>query len=136
MKKTRSFILAILLTAGLGLAAGLTGTGCQTTYKAEKAADITVTAAMTAWGDYVAQFHPPVEQEQKVKAAFEKYQAAQILAVDATKAMFDLTATNGISDPTATSVAKAKVSQASASAAGALADLVALIQSFGVKITQ
>jgi len=113
--------------------------GCATSYKTEKAADITVSAAMTAWGNYVAQYHPPVSQELQVKAAFEKYQAAEILAVDASHSLFDLTATNastaGTTNAVSQSVAQAKVTVATQAASQALADLVALIQGFGIKIT-
>jgi len=112
--------------------------GCATSYKTEKAADVTVSAAMTAWGNYVAQYHPPVAQELQVKAAFEKYQAAELLAVDATKSMFDLTATNaataGTTNATASAVAQLKVTAATQAASQALADLIAVIQSFGVQI--
>lgn len=127
------------MTVLLGAAAWLTGSGCATSYKTEKAADITVSAAMTAWGNYVAQYHPPVSQELQVKAAFEKYQAAEILAVDATHSLFDLTSTNsataGSTNAVSSATAQAKVTQAVAAEAQALADLIALIQGFGIKIT-
>lgn len=110
--------------------------GCATAYKTEKAADITISAAMSGWNDYVGQYHPPITEELKVKAAFEKAQAAELLAIDASKGLMDVTSTNSAPvSPTDQAAAQAKVTRASQAAAAALADLVGLIQNFGVKFT-
>jgi hypothetical protein len=109
-------------------------TGCSTNsqttaYKAASATTVTVDAAMTAWGDYVAQYHPPVAQEQAVANAYAKYQAAAVLALDAYQALLSSTSTNaaaGVNNPT--------VLNANAAVASALADLVTVIQSFGAKL--
>lgn len=117
-------------------AAALFGIGCATSLKTEQAANITISAAMSGWNDYVGQFHPSVVEELKVKAAFEKAQAAELLAIDASKGLMDLTATNAAPvSPADQSAARAKVTAASQSAAATLADLVGVIQSFGVPLT-
>ena len=55
---------------------------------------VPVSAAMTAWGSYVAANHPPASQELAVRAAFEKYQAAELLAIDATASYTAATSIN------------------------------------------
>ncbi len=139
MKKTRLILAAVLTTIAIPILC--LSPGCVTSYKAEKAADITVSAAMTAWGDYVAKNHPPVSQELQVRAAFRRYQAAEILAIDATKGIFDLNSTNSdgtnsIDAATAQLMVKARVQAATSAASAAFADLVGLLTSFGVKISK
>jgi hypothetical protein len=102
-------------------------TGCATTYRVEKSADISVTAALSAWNDYVAQNHPPVSEELAVRAAFQKVQSAELAAVDATIMASSLSTTNASPLP-------AIVTADYQSAANALADLVNLLRQFGVKI--
>jgi hypothetical protein len=119
-----SLLLALALPA-------LMLTGCASAptaaYKAESATAVTVETAMTAWGDYVAAHHPPASEELAVKAAFERYQAAELLAIDATASYVSLASTNA-------SASGSGLSVASAGAAQALSDLVSLLQSFGVKL--
>ena len=110
------------------LALPLTFTGCSTTattagYKTAAAASITIDAAMTAWGDYVAANHPPAAQEIQVKNLFEKYQAAELLAVDTVETL----STN---NPAGLAGFQAATGQAGQ----ALTDLVNLLISFGVKL--
>lgn len=122
----------LLLSAGLA-AAILALPGCQSTparvaYNTVSVPAVTVNAAMTAWGDYVGQYHPPVGQELAVKAAFEKYQVAELAAISAAKVYADLAAsgnTNSLSARVQTEITSQTVTQA-------LADLVAVIRSFGV----
>jgi hypothetical protein len=99
----------------------------ETAFKAEAATDITVSAAMTAWGDYVAQFHPPASEELAVESAFDKYQALEILAVDATAFYTEETSTNSAGSTAAMTSAQNDAGQA-------LEDLISLIRTFGVKI--
>ena len=101
-------------------------TGCITAFKAEKATDITVTAAMHAWNDYVAENHPPASQETAVRSAWEKYNAAQLTAISSTKLASHASPTNSLAQNFAAMDEKA--------AADALADLLSVIQSFGVTI--
>lgn len=128
-------VLPLLLVGLLGLGSVVSFTGCQSTpariaYNTVSAPAITVNAAMTAWGDYVAQWHPPVAQELQVKAAFEKYQAAELAAISAAKVYADLAAsgnTNSLSARVNTEIQNQTASQA-------LADLVNLVRSFGVNL--
>jgi len=100
--------------------------GCTTSavFKSEKATAVTVETAMSGWNDYVGQFHPPVTAELKVKSAFEKYRAAEIVAIDATAAYA----------AAKTDANKSTMHAASAAVAASLGDLVTVIQSFGVKL--
>lgn len=117
----------------LGLAfAGLLAfafTGCKSApanvYKAETATDTAVATAMSVWGDYVAANHPPVAQEMQVQAAFQKIKAAELTVESANELLIhDAGNTNlvaVIADNTATELQ-------------AYNDLIALLQSFGVKL--
>jgi hypothetical protein len=92
---------------------------------------VAVDTAMTAWGDYVAQYHPSAIAEMKVKAAFDKYQACELLAIDAAQAYSTLVsggATNGLGESQLNSLLSSQT------AANALADLVNLLRNIGVKI--
>jgi len=52
-------------------------------YNAVDAPSVTVHQVMIQWNDYVGQYHPSAAVELKIKAAYEKYQAAELLALDA-----------------------------------------------------
>lgn len=124
----------LMLIAGLclGLCGCLTscGTPQRTAYVAAGSVQVTAETAMAAWNVYVGQFHPPVATELKVKAAFEKYQAAMLVVCDAgaAYAATSVTNANGLTGfSAALDTAKANASQD-------LADLVGLIRSLGVKI--
>ncbi len=97
-------------------------------YQVETGAQVTVETAMTAWGDYVKAHHPPASDELKVKLAYEKYQMANVAAVDATSALASLTDTNSV--PRFSLIA----SDATASAATALTELINVIKTFGIKL--
>lgn len=128
MKRLVSLILASVASVTL-LISPLTQSGCasnKTVYRTSSTAKVTADAAMRTWGAYVKQFHPPVEQERQVKSAFEKYQAAQLLVLDAAIVYRQVEAAGG--DKTA---AQAKLDAAVAGASAALSGLVGLIKSFG-----
>lgn len=108
-----------------------TQTGCatnETVHKISGTSRVTADAAMRTWGQYVKQFHPPVEQEAAVNGAFKKYQAAQVLMLNAAIAYREAEAAGG--DKTA---AQAKLDSATAGISAALTELVALLTKFGVK---
>jgi len=77
--------------------------GCKTpeqaAYRATGAVVISVDAAMKGWGDYVRAGMATVQDQAKVRAAYEKYQAA----VRSAKAVTDSILTNPSDrfDPTA-----------------------------------
>ena len=107
--------------------------GCQSTssriaYTTVATPAITVQQAMIAWGDYVAQYHPSAATEAKVKAAYLKYQAAELVAIDAAQAYV---AVAGSTNSTPAAITQAATGQAAASALG---DLINLLRQFGVKI--
>ena len=124
-------VVALILSLGVaGALTSCSSTPARIAYNGVAAPAITVDHAMTMWGDYVAQFHPPAATELKVKAAFEKYQAAELLAIDAARAYADLNS----SGATNTVAARAQTELTSQTAASALADLVNLLQNVGVKL--
>jgi len=114
----------------LGTAAVLF-TGCAsaptTAYKVEGATAVSVTAAASLWNSYVAVNHPSAAVELQVRSAFEKYQAAELLAIDVTASYASLTATNA-------PLAASSLASASTGVSTALADLVTLLESVGIKI--
>src|SRR5437870_8764850 len=100
--------------------------GCKSAekvaYQATSTAQITVDAAMTAWGDWVGQGKATVDQERAVKSAYLKYQAAAVTVIDAAKSVSG--------SPTNAPAFNLAVTAASA----ALGDLVNLLKQFGVKL--
>jgi hypothetical protein len=118
------------LCAGLSLVSGCGTTPQQATYVAAGTTITSVDAAMTAWGDYVAQFHPPASQEAAVKAAYQKYQAAMTAVVDAMQIYVTLSGSGSTNAPPAL----ATVTTAQTLASQACADLLALLTQFGVKL--
>lgn len=125
MKRLPFHICHLLLAIALLTAAPLLpgcGTAPQRAYQTVATTEITVSAAMTAWGNYVKQFHPPASEELKVKAAYEKYQAAMIVVADAGKAVAEGTGS------------QARLDIVVQTAAASLKDLVNLIQAFGITI--
>jgi hypothetical protein len=99
-----------------------TFTGCTTNqvtaaYKVEAATTVTVQAAMTGWGTYVALYHPGTNAEQKVFNAFQIWQSSELAMVDATASL--------ASDPTNTAPAQAAQNAVAASQL----DLINLIAS-------
>ena len=124
----------IATAAALVAAMALIFMGCKlgpqrAAYNALAGTEITVDHAMQLWGSYVAEFHPPAAQEQLVDDAYEKYQAAESEAIDATRLIIALTASG--SDASA---AQARALKASSAAAAALGDLINLLRNFNVKI--
>jgi hypothetical protein len=121
------FLLAGVLCLGF---TGCSSTPARIAYNTAAAPAITVDHAMQGWGDYVAQFHPGAASEAKVKAAFERYQAAELAAIDAGKVFADVAA----SGSTNTLGARVQSEVTSQAASDALASLVNLIQQLGVKL--
>src|SRR5690348_11672850 len=80
------FLLPLLALLSLGWGCGCHSTPARVAYNVESAAVITVDQAMSAWGDYVNEFHPATDQEDAVKDAYEKYQFAMLASIDATQA--------------------------------------------------
>lgn len=134
MKKTKKFylfslpelLIAVLSIACLAGISGCSTTQTTTAYKTEVAANIAVSAAMTAWGTYVSQAHPGTNAEQTVWQAFQAYKASEIAAVTATETL--------ATSPTNTPAITQAITTATASLSAASTNLVTVIQSFGVTI--
>lgn len=124
--KVTSLILAGFLCFG----ASAMVQGCKTSPPAVMAnisdsAKVTADAALAAWNDYIPVGRPSLEQQQKVKDAWLKYKAAQLVLLDAA-ILYAETGKTGTSQQ--------KFDAAIAASSQALADLVGLIREFGVKL--
>ena len=134
--KIKNLILLCLVTLTLSF-----GTGCNTTpqavaFKTATAVQVTVDDAMTAWGDYVQQFHPSDQVRAQVRDAYYKYRAAAVAVIDAGELVTILTDTNlpaGVTTDAADE-AQARQTAVAGQAAQDLADLVNLLRTIGVKI--
>lgn len=120
-----------LLVIGVLIVAGCVYGPRRVTYNTLAGVEIGADQAMQLWGDYVAQFHPPVEQEKIVADAYGKYQLAEEAAIDATVLGINLAGsgnTNGIAN------AQSQQSAAMLKAQQALSELLQLLRQFGVKL--
>ncbi len=117
----RKFLNSLLVALLVFTAVPVVVTGCanwkQSLHKSEGTVVITVETAMKAWAKWVAQGHATAAQETKVKGAYQKYQAAMLGVIDASKA-----ATNSGDQTTLQTIIVA--------ATAAQADVVNIIQSF------
>lgn len=126
------------LFAGILALGGVVGlAGCQATpsrvaYNSVMVPATTADLAMTAWGDYVKAYHPPISEELKVKAAFEHYQAAELVAISTARIYADFAASGN----TNALLVRAQSTLTSQTATQALADLVNLLRGLGVKLPQ
>lgn len=83
-------------------AAPLAITGCAsqqvttTAYQTEATTDAAVTTAMSAWGAYVAAYHPSASEELQVQTAFNAYKQAELAAIDATAAYANAAGSNSV----------------------------------------
>lgn len=128
------FYIAVgVIALSVGLFAGCSGCGTtanKATYVATSTAVVTVDAAMTAWGRYVEANHPGPESEIKVKSAFDKYVLAVNTVADAAGGYLKAKQAQSPDLPKA----QAEFNAAVAGASAALANLVNLLTSLGVKI--
>ena len=108
--------------------AGCSSTPQQVTYQAAATSNVTVQTALQAYDQFAAAGKTTPAQNAAVKAAYEKYQATMAVVCD----LGQVYAAAGTS--TNSTAAKAALDTAGTNAAQELSDLVALIQSFGVKL--
>jgi hypothetical protein len=123
------FLVATLAFSGLVAVTGCKTTPQQASYQAAGSASVTVEAALQAYNVFVTgkTDAATIKQNAAVKAAYLKYQAAMAVVCDA-GAIY--AASSGTNAPAASLLMQQAVSNANAS----IADLVALVQSFGVKL--
>lgn len=130
----------LMLIASL-LLLPIIGSGCQTAetvaYQATSTASVTVSGAMQFYSAYL-KAHPPGTpgaltdaQRAKVRDAYIRYQNCMVEVIDAEEVVIASTGTNSAGTNAPVNV------QANALAAAdqALADLITLLQSFGIKIS-
>lgn len=132
--KDQTPTLPLLLIGALLVCGGPTVTGCKSTpakiaANASDGARITVEAALGAWDAYIVKNHPPLKQQEAVRSAWVTYKQAQLVVLDA--AILFKQAENAGGN---TSGAQTALSGAIVDASNALADMLALLRQFGVKI--
>lgn len=103
------------------------GMGCKSTpatqvYKVSSAADISATTALAVWDSYLASHEVPPEKELIVKAAYDKYKAAQIAVLDA-----------AIAFKQSGDAGRPALDSAIAAAGASLGNLIGLLRQFGVQ---
>jgi hypothetical protein len=128
-----AFACFIALCGGT-MISGCSTTAQQATYQAAGTTAVSVDTAMTLWGTYVAQTHPPIVQEQTVADAYAKYQSAMASVCDAgaVYAAANAAGTNTVYGSAAS--ASLALQQAITNANQEIIDLENLITSFGVKL--
>lgn len=107
----------------VGLLCGC-GSLTETVYHTSGTAHVTARTALLGWNDYLATHEVSEAAELRVKAAYEKYQAAQIALLSAAIVWEDAQNPDN----------EARLEQATASAGEALAALVKLVRTLGVKL--
>jgi hypothetical protein len=118
-------VLLATLAGALVLANGCAVTPQQATYRAAGSVSITAAEAVRIYGVFASQGKTTVAQNQAVKAAYEKYQAAFAVLCDM----------GGVySATTNTNASAAALQTAAQNAQNELADLLNLIRSFGVTL--
>jgi hypothetical protein len=118
------FILAASLCFG---AVGCHSTPQRVTYQAAATSSVTVETALQAYDVFAAQGKTTPQQNAAVKAAYERYQAAFAVVCDAGAVYASAGQTNA-------PAASAALQSAVLNANQAISDMMALLQSFGVKL--
>src|SRR6266571_8904403 len=127
--------LAIALWMSVFAACFVLFAGCQgckssaqTAYVVGQTTTITVEGAMGLWGEYVAQKHPGVAVEQKVKTAYDQDRAADIALLTAGKAMLEAQKAGDAAKQTAAQIAWHEAEAALTASAG---QVYALLRELG-----
>jgi hypothetical protein len=118
------FLLLSVLAIGTG--AGGCKSAPQTAYVVGQTTTITVESAMGLWAAYVAQKHPSAATEQRVKTAYEQYQRADILLLQAGRAM--------LATQTPGTAALTNWQQAEAALAASAGQIYSLLTELGIKL--
>jgi hypothetical protein len=119
--------LVLLFVIALAIFTASLSNGCKNAPPArvamnvEQASQITVTAAMGVWNDYIKEFHPTIEQQRKVRSAYNKYRTAMLNVTRIGAATADI----GTSETLDESIANA---------AKASAEVLAVLREVGVKL--
>lgn len=117
--------VSVPVAAVSGILIGCSTGAQQTTYRTSSITHASVRAAMGGWNQYVAAGKATIQDEQKVKAAYEKYRQAQLAVINIAQSYGRV----GQIDPTTQDQF-----QAALDASGkALAELLGLLNTFGIK---
>lgn len=116
-----------LFTGATSLLTGCHTTPQQATYRAAATTTVTVEVAVRAYNEFAKQGKTTVQQNQQVKAAYEKYQLAMNIVCDAGEIYAASSTTNNAAADLALQAAMANAQQT-------INDVIALVRSFGVKI--
>lgn len=118
--------LPIIIGLALGLTACKSSTPQQVTYQAAATTAVTVDAAMSEWGAYVAANQPGTNAEMIVASAYGQYQNSMAAVCDAGAIYSATSGTNA--------AAVAALNEAIANSSQELTDLENVISSFGVHL--
>lgn len=150
MNKIKSLAVAIMIACGLFTLVGCSGCGsiAKTTYKTSGITHVTVRSAMIGWNEYLgvkdleliklaetdkakadAERAKIGKQHAQVAEAYEKYQAAQVLALTAAKEFSAVPP----EDPDQ-SAAQARLQSALAALTASMGPVIDLVRKFGVNV--
>ncbi len=134
--RTTQFATLVFFLYGATLIGFVGCQGCkspaQTAYVVGQTSTITVEAAMGLWAEYVAQKHPGVAVEQKVKDAYNHYRDADIALLTAGKAML---AAQTAGDAAKQTAAQTAWHEAEAALTASATQVYSLLKELGVKLT-
>ena len=122
-------LIGALLVCGVPAVTGCKSTPAKIAVNASDSARITVEAALGAWDAYIVKNHPPLKQQEAVRSAWVTYKQAQLVVLDAAILLKQAQDANGN-----ITIAQAKLNIAISDASNALADMLALLRQFGVKL--
>jgi hypothetical protein len=122
-----ALLVALGLASSILFAGGCSSTPQTVTYQAAATSSVTVETALKAYNDFAASGKTTPAQNAAVKAAFERYQAAFALVCDAGAVYSATSQTNA---PAASAALQTAIVNANQS----ISDLIAVVQSFGVKL--
>ena len=117
--------LALWLTVGAG--GGCTSSAARVSYQTAATTSVTVETAVRTYNVFAAEGKTTVEQNRQVKLAYERYQACMAVLCDA-GAVYAATVNN------TNAPAAAGLAQAAQNVTTSIADVIALVRSFGVTL--
>lgn len=122
--KRQRHLFPVLLAVGLFAVAGCNTTPEEAVYKTSGTTHVTAKAALAAWNDYLAVKDVSADKEREVKRLWQRYQVAQDVLLSSAVVYAE----------TKSPDAEERLGKATAAAGEALAALVNLLRTYGVKL--
>lgn len=127
--KTKVLLSVVLLSVVCAFAPGCATQPARVTYQVSAGTHVTVKTALAAWDQYIATHPVSLETELKVKSAFEKYKAAQLIVLDMAIS-YKRAVDAGLENATLLD----QFTAATNNAAQTYADLIGLLTQIGIKL--